>query len=467
MIKTTFTLCFAITSLTIFAQSAGIESKRDSIHSEILDDDREISVYLPPSYYTSDLDYPVLYILDGDYNFNYVSGILELQASISENIPEMILVGISGKGSETYKTNCKPNIEGLEDKGNADEVSDFIQKELIPFVNSNYRTSKYKILAGHSLGGLFVINTALNEPDLFNNYIAISPALWWEGNAINRVASQTLKTNPNYSTNVYVSLANEKGMGVGNFLKVATASYLGNPIVILAISIFALVLAIVLFVKNRKKLLPIFIVIVGFGISAYLYYYYVPSDANFKFNQFPDENHNSVGAPTYSWALRDIFKTWKGEQEFFNSAAELKAYYGRVSQEYEETFNLQKILMGNTVYILQDEPDKLEDFEKELIGTYPNAVANFKLQWAERNMKKGNFEASQELLQETIERYPTFFNAYNALAKIELRDNQVNRANSLIEKSIELAKSQRAQQWQLNELLETQEKINSSQEPKL
>jgi len=459
----TLILSFLLLSTFSFGQNINSKVERDIVHSSILNHDRDISVYLPPSYYSSNLNYPVLYILDGDYNFNYVSGILELQASISENIPEMILVGISGKGSETYKKNCKPNIEGIEDKGNADQVSSFIQEELIPYVNGTYRTLNYKILAGHSIGGLFIINTALNKPSLFNNYIAISPALWWEGNAINNVASRTLESNPNYSTNVYVSLANEKGMGVGSLLKVATKSYLKNELVILFIAFIALLLAIVLFIKKGKKLIPLIITVSGLGLSAHLYFLYIPSNDNFKFKQFPNETHNSVGSPTYSWALRDIFKTWKGEQEFFNSSAELKSYNTKVVQEYNEAFNLQKILMGNTIFVLQGQPNELKSIQQVLIKTYPNSVANFNLQWAERNIKNGNTEAGQTRLQKTISNYPTFFNAYNTLAKIKMEEGKIISADSLISRGIQLAKAQKAQQWELNELIETREKINSPQ----
>jgi len=444
---------------SLYSQNTDRIINNDTIHSIILNDQREISVYLPPSYYSSNQTYPVLYILDGDYNINYVSGILELQASISENIPEMILVGISGKGPETYRKNCKPNIEGIEDTGNAEQVANFIQKELIPFVKNNYRSSNYKILAGHSIGGLFVINTALNKSSLFNNYIAISPALWWENNAINQVAHETLVANPDLTTSAYVSLANEKGMGVDGFLNVATSSFFKNTMVIFAIAILALLLAFILFIKKGEEALSIIITVFGFGISGYLYFCHIPSNKNFKFRQFPNENHNSVGAPTYTWALKDIFKTWKGEQEYFNTTEELEAYNEKVLKEYNETFNMQKILISNTIYILQDDPGELNKFQQALIKTYPDAVANFNTQWAKRNIKKGNVDEAQNLLQETAVKYPTHFNTYNSLAKHHIQNGEMVNADSLIDKAIKLAKSQKAQRWQLNELLETKEKI--------
>ncbi|WP_010232608.1 alpha/beta hydrolase [Gillisia marina] len=137
---------------------------KDSLQSINLQENRPLSIYLPPSYYSKPTqNYPVLYILDGDYNFQYVSGILELQAGIAENIPEMILVAISGKGSRNYKKNCKPYVHGVEESGNADQVLEFIEKELTPYIDSKYRTLDYKILAGHSIGGLFIINSALKK----------------------------------------------------------------------------------------------------------------------------------------------------------------------------------------------------------------------------------------------------------------------------------------------------------------
>ena len=262
MKRTVLILFTLLIRITCFGQVINSTIERDIIHSDILNDDSEISVYLPPSYSATNQNFPVLYILDGDYNFFYVSGLLELQSSISENIPEMILIGISGKGSETYRTNCKPNIDTIKGKGNADQYADFIETELVPFVNTKYRTSNYKLLAGHSAGGLFIMNTVLQKPNAFNAYIAISPSLWWEKNVMNDVAIQTFKSNPNFSSNVYVSLANEKGMGVDKFLEV---------------------------VKDNNI-----------------------SDSVFKFKHFPDENHNSVGLPTYLWALKDIFIPWKG-----------------------------------------------------------------------------------------------------------------------------------------------------------
>ncbi|GJM35568.1 MAG: hypothetical protein DHS20C18_45690 [Saprospiraceae bacterium] len=403
------TICYSITS---FGQDITI-GKRDTVSSTILNQDRAFSVYLPPSYNeTINQKYPVLYILDGDYNFRYVAGLLELQGGISELIPETILIAISGKGTATYRNNCKPNIEGIEDKGNAEEVAQFIEKELIPYVNANYKTAHYKILAGHSVGGLFVINTALNHPDLFNHYIAISPALWWGKNAINQVAEKRLSDDKNFKSSVYISLANEKGMGVDAFLKLVPSSL-------------------------KKEV--------------------------FKYKEFPDENHNSVGLPTYQWALGEIYKDWRVEKEYFSSAEELNKHYNRVMQIYGSIFNIPFTNIVYTHYILKDKPKELLKVQEAFKAHNPNAFVAFKNYSAGKLIDEQKFEEAALLLNDAKVVNPNSFELYHTLAKMEWKQNNVNKALSMIGHAIELAQSQHARQWQINELDETKFLIKQSQ----
>lgn len=398
-------LLLAICLLTYITTAQELNSpKRDSLFSSVLNEDRALSIYLPPSYYTTNEKFPVLYILDGDYNFMYVSGLIELQSSISNTIPELIVVAISGKGTKQYRKDCKPNVKGAKDAGTADMTLGFIQDELLPYINKNYRVSDYKILGGHSIGGLFVTYAALTKPTLFNNYIAISPALWWEKNAINKIAKETIKKNSDYQTNAYMSLANEKGMGVADFLKHV-------------------------------------------------------SDKHFKFKQFPDENHNSVGSPTYVWALKDIFKTWKGEEEFYTSADDYKAHLLKTKAFYGSHFNASNELLGYTIYKLKDNPNELKKLQTIFKEYQPSAVAQFNNLWANRLLKQEKTKEAEALLNTTKKDYPNVYDTYNTLAKIALEKKDTTLAKQLIEKAFTLAKQQKLRQWQLNELLEVKGEI--------
>ncbi|MGO3183691.1 MAG: alpha/beta hydrolase-fold protein [Aequorivita sp.] len=401
-------LLLSFCSTNFFSQEISI-GKRDKLHSEILQQDREFSVYLPPSYGTTlNAKYPVLYILDGDYNFQYVAGFLELQGGISEIIPEMILVAISGKGSNEYRKNCKPQIKGAEDSGNAEEMTSFIENELIPYVNKNYKAADYKILAGHSVGGLFVVNAALEHPDLFNDYIAISPALYWSKNALNDVMKNTWGKTGSTTASLYISLANEKGMGVDKFLK-----------------------------KVPKSIM----------------------EKNIHYREFPDEIHNSVGLPTYKWALDTIFSTWYVSQEYFDSADALKKHYAEVQKRYGNIFNIPLTALGYTYYMLQKKDKELEKIQTTLKELNPNALVIFDTYRAGKLVAQKKYEEAEHLLNDALVINPNNFDSYNVLAKIKQEQGNTADAKININKAIDLAKAQNARQWQINELLETKELV--------
>ena len=388
-----------------FSQEINI-GYRDSLQSTILQENRPLSIYLPPSYFSKPKqNYPVLYILDGEYNFRYVSGILELQGGIAENIPEMILVAISGKGSKDYTENCKPSIPGIQDSGNADQVLEFIEKELIPYINTKYRTLDYKILAGHSIGGLFIINAALKKPTLFNNYIAISPALWWEDNAINKVARNIYESKSSTKANVYVSLANEKGMGVEKFLK-----------------------------------------LVG---------------PEFQFKQFENENHNSVGAPTYKWALKDIFKIWKVDKTYFDSSKEFEEYRDKVSSYYKLSLPVADGVLYNTViYILKDKEEELAKVKEIADNSYPNSKPYLISLLASNYIKSKNYEQARKMIVKGLNENPDSFELYEKLAEVDLRQEDIKQFKEDFQKAISLAKAQKVRQWRIDEILDLSEVSN-------
>lgn len=457
LVKNYFTLLFALSFLTSFGQEINI-GKRDTIFSKILNQERAFSVYLPPSYHANEnQNFPVLYILDGDYNYRYVSGLLELEGAISERIPEMILVAISGKDTETYRYNSKPNIKGIEDKGNASEVAEFMAQELIPYVNANYKTNEFKILSGHSIGGLFVINTALHHPQLFDRYIAISPALWWEGNAINQVAESQI--DDHFETQVYISLGKARNMGVDSFLASATSSILKKPIFIFGLAILCILIALFWGIKRKKIRGPLLVVILGCGAAAYLYFYYYPENDAFKFQRFAGENHNSVGEPTYRWALEDIFETWRKEAQYFASTEEFKKHYNQVNELYGTTFNIPYTVLGNTHYMLKNEPDELAAFEKELKINYPRAYATYAIYKANQLLEK-HPQKSRNLALEILTVHPNSFKSVAVLAKIDLSENKMKSADSLINKAIEKAGLQNVRQWQMNELIGIKKNID-------
>jgi len=152
-----------------------------TVTSEVLNESREIYIYLPASYQNSTNKYPVIYLLDADTHFKYTAGILDFFTRTGR-IPESILIGIPNTNRNRDFT---PTVsKDLPASGGADNFLRFLDKELMPYVDQNYRTHPYRTMIGHSLCGMFSFYTMLSRPDLFNSFIAISPWFIYDNNYI-------------------------------------------------------------------------------------------------------------------------------------------------------------------------------------------------------------------------------------------------------------------------------------------
>lgn len=168
MTKNIFIFLFVFTSFIVTCNSQPnyekILGKIDSLHSKILNEDRKILVYVPSSSKNNPNEiYPVVYLLDGNIHFNSVTSMIQNLSEVLRNtiMPQMIVIGI--QHSDRMR-----DLTGRE-------FTSFLEKELIPYVDSVYPTSQYRILIGHSFGGAFTINTLLKNTELFKSYIAIDP----------------------------------------------------------------------------------------------------------------------------------------------------------------------------------------------------------------------------------------------------------------------------------------------------
>ncbi len=161
----------------------------DSIHSKILDEKRKIWIYVPNRDPLVAEKFPVVYLLDGDAHFSSVMGMIQQLSEVNGNsiCPNMIVVGITNTDrirdlTPTHSTMSDSAF--VRTSGGGERFTDFIEKELIPHIDSLYPTAPYRMLIGHSLGGLIVINTLVHRPYLFNSYIAIDPSLWWDNHKL-------------------------------------------------------------------------------------------------------------------------------------------------------------------------------------------------------------------------------------------------------------------------------------------
>lgn len=199
-----------------------------TIHSNVLQEDRDILLYLPSGYDKEDAKFPVMYLLDGLDHFHHVSGLVSFLAWAGR-MPEMIVVGIPNTDRQRDLT---PPIGGARDSldsGRADNFQAFIGDELIPYIDKNYKTRNYRILVGHSAGGNFAIYSLITKPELFDAYVAISPALDWADNKLAKDAEKFFGSHRNINKFLYLSMGQEGDMMVKPIEKFANMLVVNAP----------------------------------------------------------------------------------------------------------------------------------------------------------------------------------------------------------------------------------------------
>ena len=190
----------------------------DSLASKILAEQRDLLVHLPNNYQqNTELNYPVLYLLDGQRNLNHAAGTLDL-LNQSNMAQEMIIIAINN----THRTrDLTPTYDESYNEwgisGGADNFLDFIEKELIPYVNKSYRTNNFKILSGHSFGGLLAVYALQSRPQLFQAHFAFSPSLWWHDEVIFKDTEKFLANTAELNNYLYVNMGNEGGNMLSTF----------------------------------------------------------------------------------------------------------------------------------------------------------------------------------------------------------------------------------------------------------
>jgi uncharacterized protein len=208
--------CLLIISSAAFAQPATGTVTRLTLKSAVLGEDRVVLVRTPAGYETNKLTYPVLYMTDGDAHMGHTASTIEFLTR-NGRISDLIVVGITNTDRTRDLTPAKSTNKTpagdlqFPTSGGADNFLKFIETELIPQIEKQYRVQPYRILAGHSLGGLFAVHSMISKPGLFNSYVAVSPSLQWENGEALKRAEEFLKNQKELKATLFVSLGNEPG----------------------------------------------------------------------------------------------------------------------------------------------------------------------------------------------------------------------------------------------------------------
>ena len=366
----------------------------DSLYSNVLQESREIYIQLPESFNPeSDVKYPVAYILDGDVMLNALHTVHSYYNG--GFIPEMILVGISNAENRTRDLTTSELYERRgqaynQENGGAEKFAQFIESELIPFIEDKYPVTNYRTLIGHSYGGLFTVNMLLNHTDIFENYLAIDPSMDWDEQKLLQESKEILSQNSFVGKSLFVSLGGQLHMAdtditIDNVMKDTTEF--------------------TLFARSNIELSKI--------VEANK-----ENDLDFYWKFYPNDLHGTIPLPSIMDGLIDIFSWYQMED----------------INKFNDPETPKEVLYD----IIKRREVKLKKHFGYAVAPYPNFLLNMS---GYMSMDMGNPDKALMYFQLNTEYYPEDANAYDSLADYYEAQNDTENALKNVIKAYELSGS--------------------------
>ncbi|PHQ67901.1 MAG: esterase [Robiginitomaculum sp.] len=187
-----------------------------TITSSVLGADRRLTVRLP-FYYDKEPErkFPVVYVIDGgpEQDFPHIAGIAQSR-DINFTFEPFILVGVETVNRRYQITPPVSDPDFYEKElgtrpGGSEDFRKFLREDIMPWVEDKYRTNGQDAVIGESLGGLFIVETFLKDPTLFDDYIAVSPSLWWDEMTLGKGAALDLAAMPAGKRRLYLTMGDE------------------------------------------------------------------------------------------------------------------------------------------------------------------------------------------------------------------------------------------------------------------
>jgi len=392
-----FGFSFLLTSFAFAQNKTKIEiGTIDSISSKVLNENRKIWIHLPKSAQNNGFakqKYPVVYVLDGDGHFSSVVGIIEEMSEVNgnTNCPEMIVVGIPNTKRNRDLTPTHSDIDPSfvkksvsDQSGGGEKFVEFLEKELIPYIDSKYPAAPYRTLIGHSFGGLTAINILTNHTNLFNSYIAIDPSMWWDHQRFLAETEKKLANKNLVNVSLFMAAANtmDDNMDVVKVRK-DTAVFSRHIKSILDLNDF--------FGKNKK------------------------SNLNYDYKYYNDDDHGSVPLIATYDGLRFIFKFNHLKLSISEEINFNKAVFTKIEKHFE---NVSKHL-GYIVNV----PEKI-------VNTY-----------AYESLGKKDMDLAGYLFKLNVTNYPQSPNVYDSLGDFYEANGDKKNAIASYEKALLLDKN--------------------------
>lgn len=351
------------------------------LYSDILGEDREYWISLPESYSAEGADYkryPVLIVLDGPTHFRHITGTVNyMSAGYNGNrrIPEMIIVAISNVNRRRDFTPDKVITVRENDSGGGERFLSFLEQELIPELDESYRTAPYRILFGHSLGGLLATHTYLKKETLFHAFIAVDPSFGtWDAETMDEKLAQT--DHSVFKRYLYIATAN---WGKRN-------------------------------IRNRDRHVRLYEALNSKCAGPF------PA----KLEYFPDENHGSVPTPAFYKGVSAVFAGYGPYYRDINNTEQLIQHYQALSDRLSWDIPPPEALVNRVAYYLlrsRDEKEQQKSLDFFILNTtnYPGSYQAFERLGA-AYLTLGQAEKAVRSYQKSLVLYP---NNQSARTKLE------------------------------------------------
>jgi len=364
-------------------------------------------VSLPERYHSNNRQYPTLYVIDGDFQFQHTSALVTNLSRMGK-IPPMIVIGIANQGQQDYIYHTTWNSENNEEYGGASLFNSYIEEELIPLISQNYRTNSQKALAGYSLGGLFTTYVMMQKNTSFNAFLAMSPSAWFDSESITKQLPSYLAKMKNTAPPLFISVANEEGMGVRKLVKELKS--------------------------NTKEI----------------------QNWYWQFKTYPQETHFSTAMPALYDALTFLAPNFYFDpQEMMKLASykevldvfeKKKTYWTGFHIEWLQAYQLAKYIFWSK------QLDDVDDFLKEVLLRFPESHTEVTIQLAKGFTIKKQPERAQQLLLsvESTSKDNALWHREMSVSYAALKNK--NKAEEHQTKTLLLAKKQQLPTWLVWEL---------------
>lgn len=288
-----------------------------TIESDILEEKREVTIYLPKNY-NAQTRYHTLYILDAEHYFEQAVGVTNALRN-TRQIPNVILIGVKTKiRVRDYLPPLQGPAQGrmqshitehFPEFGSAPKFALFLENELFPWIEKNYTVHPTRTLVGHSNAGVFGMHLLFNQPTLFANYLLASPAPWWSTAQISQLVTQSQKRYSTHHANLFLTLGEQESQGY--------YAYMMN-------------------------------------LSAQLHSH-TPTGLRWQFKIIPDEDHSSIVFPSMLSGLpflyRELIYPDLEQTAKYGDIANVQAYFNKLSKRDATQYLAQQSTLADLAHM--------------------------------------------------------------------------------------------------------------------